>query len=335
MRSGPRGPRGGPMARLLAPVLLLLIGAGAALRAATGEHPGELHRIGNANLFVEIEGSGAPLLLLPDGPGLDHSYFHPFFVPLGTGMSVVYLDPLGCGRSDERPAAEYTLDRMVADLEGVRATLGFARLNLLGQGLGQAVATLYADRYPARVERLIFLSASKRPRPFLNSRGLHDARTPEMLWAMGTAYDDRYLSVDGKFHEEYRLMAPLMFHRLTDRSYQNAFAARVTTAAGVRDAMDPKLAPGGGMAIDLTPALKRLRVPVLIVAGRHDLSASVADAEAVRDAVPGARLEILEESGCFPFAEQPVEFLKLLRDFLPVEKKEPERKNPVGAGGGI
>lgn len=322
--------RGGPGVCLFALALLLLVGAGAALWATTGEHPGDLYKVGGARLFVEMEGSGTPLLLLPDGPGLDHAYFHPYFAPLGKDRAVLYMDPIGCGRSDARPVAEYTLDRMVADLEGVRATLGFERLNILGQGLGQAVATLYADLHPGRVERLIFLSASKRPRPFLNSRGLHDARTPEMLFAMATAYENRYLSADGKFHEEYRLMAQLMFHRLTDRSYQNAFSGRVTTAAAVRDAMDRRLAPGGGGAIDLTPALKRLRVPVLIIAGRHDLSAGVAEAEAVRDAVPGARLEIMEESGCFPFAEQPVDFLKLVGDFLPVE-----RKNPDGAGGGI
>src|SRR5262249_36117456 len=152
---------------------------------------------------------------------------------------IVYMDPAGCGLSDTRPPGMYVLDRMVQDVEGIRVALGLERLSILGQGLGQAVATLYADRNPGRVERLIFLSATSRARPFLNSPALHDARTPDMLWSMGTAYEDRNLSDDGKLHEELRQMMPLMFHRLTDRAFQNAFANRVTTAAAVRDAMTP------------------------------------------------------------------------------------------------
>src|SRR2546425_1145450 len=81
--------------------------------------------------------------------------------------------------------------------------------------------------------------------------------------------------------------------------------------------------PRGAPGVDLKAPLERLKAPVLVVAGRHDRAGTIAEAEAVRDAVPGARLRILEESGSFAFAEQPVEFTKEVRNFL------------SGAGGGI
>ena len=306
-------------ARAVAPALLLALSAAA---AAPREHPGRLVQAGSLRLFVETEGGGPPLFVLPAGPGLDHAYFHPYLTSLSEQSTVVYLDPGGCGRSDPRPEGDYSLETMVEEVEGVRAALGLQTIDLLGHGLGQAVAVLYADRHPARVGRMIFLGASMRARGFLGAPGLKEAMSPQMRDALAEAKENRYLSADGRYREELRILAPLMFFRLTDRSFHNAFAERVTTAAAVREALETRLAAGAPGA-DLKAPLGRLKAPVLVVAGRHDRAATVAEAETVRDAVPGARLRILEESGSFAFAEQPVDFTKEVRNFL------------SGAGGGI
>jgi pimeloyl-ACP methyl ester carboxylesterase len=47
----------------------------------------------------------------------------------------------------------YTLPNVVADLEAARASLNYARINLLARGYGTRIAELYADRYPDRVFR--------------------------------------------------------------------------------------------------------------------------------------------------------------------------------------
>lgn len=299
--------------------------------APAREHPGRLVDAGGARLFVEIEGKGPPLVLLPAGPGLDHGYFHPYLTALVPYATVVYLDPRGCGRSDARPPAEYGLDSMASDLEGIRRALGFETLDLLGHGLGQAVAALYADRHPERVRRLIFLGGSRRASSFLDSPGLVGAMTQEMKAALAAADSDRYLSDDGRMRERLRIAAPLLFHRLGDRSFQRAFVDQATTSAGVRAAMAEVLGKGAGSA-DLDAALGRLRAPVLIVAGRYDPTAPPEEEGSLRDAIPGARLTILEESGAFPFAEQPVDFLKTVKEFL---LTGPSGEGKAGAGGGI
>ena len=299
--------------------------------ASARGHPGRLIEIGGARLFVETEGKGPALILLPAGPGLDHGYFHPYLTALAPYATVVYLDPRGCGRSDPRPPGEYRLDMMVSDIEGLRRALGFETINLLAHGLGQSVAILYADRHPEKVGRLILLGTSRNTSSFLDAPGVVRAMTPDMKAAIASADADRYLSEDGRMRERLRILAPLFFHRLTDRSFQKAFVDQATTSAGVREAMADSLRSGAGSA-DVAAALGRLRAPVLIVTGRFDPSSTVAEGQALLEAIHGARLAILEESGTFPFAEEPVEFLKIVKAFLLGESAKEAR---AGAGGGI
>ncbi len=298
-----------------------------------GDHPGgRTLALGDGPVYVETEGSGPPLVVLPAGPGLDHAYFHPYLSSLAPYATVVYFDPRGCGRSGSRPPAEYTLEAMADDLEALRRELRFVTIDLLGHGMGQAVATLYADRHPERIGRLIFLGASRRAASFLDGEGLAQKETPDMRRALDRAESDRYLSADGRLRERFRILAPLMFHRLTDRAFHRAFVDQVTASAAVRGAMSDRLAAGAAGAADLSAPLGRLKAPLLIIAGRYDPTAPVAEAEALRDAVAGSRLAVLEESGSFPFAEQPVEFLRIVREFLGVAAG---REGGSGAGGGI
>lgn len=326
----------GRRAAALGALLAALAGAPAAAggpTAAGEEHPGRALEVAGGLLSVEIEGTGPPLVLLPAGPGLDHAYFHPYLSSLASRATLVYVDPRGCGRSPARRPADYTLAAMVEDLEAVRAALGFERIDLLGHGLGGAVAALYADRHPGRVRSILLVGASPEPRSLLDAPGLLKGMTPEMQAAAGALAGNRYLSPDGRLRERLRIAAPLLFRRLTDRSFQRAFVERLTTSADVRDAVAAALAAGAS-GTDLRAALGRLRIPVLVAAGRHDPTATVEEAEAVRAAVPGARLAVFEESGAFPFAEQPVDFDRAARAFLS-EASGAGEKGRAGAGGGI
>lgn len=78
-------------------------------------------------LFVDIEGPGLvpdgvqmreqpTLILLHGGPGYDHSGFKPLFGQLADVAQIVYVDHRGHGRSDRRPAHEWTLDTFADDI---------------------------------------------------------------------------------------------------------------------------------------------------------------------------------------------------------------------------
>jgi pimeloyl-ACP methyl ester carboxylesterase len=133
-----------------------------------------------------------PVFVLAGGPGMGASDFYPnlagAFAALRRTRDIILVDQrgtgrssrLGCGAADALDMAEadearlvaalrecratlardhdlrqFTTSVAVADLEAVRAALGYARINLYGSSYGTRVALHYARRYPARTRALV------------------------------------------------------------------------------------------------------------------------------------------------------------------------------------
>jgi pimeloyl-ACP methyl ester carboxylesterase len=81
------------------------------------------------------------------------------------GMSrhrqLVVLDLRGTGRSAiPEDTSSYRCDRLVDDVEALRAHLGLDRMDLLGHSAGANLATLYAVRHPHRIGKLALVTPS-------------------------------------------------------------------------------------------------------------------------------------------------------------------------------
>ncbi|GAB4447857.1 MAG: hypothetical protein Kow00120_17970 [Anaerolineae bacterium] len=136
-------------------------------------------------LHVLRIGQGPPLVLAPGGPGdpdagafgvgpgFDHTVFRPEMDTLAADFTLIYYDGRGRGASGRLPEpARFRLMDDVADLESVRAALGYDAWAVLGWGYGAAVAQFYARAFPDRVTRLVLLA----PMP---QRATWDADTAE------------------------------------------------------------------------------------------------------------------------------------------------------------
>jgi pimeloyl-ACP methyl ester carboxylesterase len=66
----------------------------------------------------------------------------------------------------------------------------------------------------------------------------------------------------------------------------------------------------------LPSLLAHVRVPTLIVWGRHDAIVPLNRGELYQAAIPGARLTVLEHCGHSPQVEKPQEFLNAVVPFL-------------------
>jgi proline iminopeptidase len=93
----------------------------------------------------------APVVVLHGGPSLPSDYL----LPLGKVVpyrSMVFYDQLGCGESDEPPAAgdmsssTYSISQSVDDLEAVIAKLSLRRFHLYGHSYGGILAYEYIKR---------------------------------------------------------------------------------------------------------------------------------------------------------------------------------------------
>jgi proline iminopeptidase len=78
------------------------------------------------------------------------------------------------------------------------------------------------------------------------------------------------------------------------------------------------MAPG----MDLRPALARLSLPALVIAGRQDPIDPGMQYE-IHLALKKSRLVLLERCGHFPWLEQPVPLYSAIRAFLAENESEP------------
>ncbi len=102
-------------------------------------------QVKGTKLWYKIEGKGEALLLIAGGPGLSHSYFQPYFSVLSDFYRIIYFDAFGCGKSDRAKSPnEYTFERDVDDIEGIRKALNLEKINVLGHSYGGLVAQAYA-----------------------------------------------------------------------------------------------------------------------------------------------------------------------------------------------
>src|SRR5262245_2519950 len=115
---------------------------------AQTEPKGQFVNVNGKRLWYRIEGRGAPLLLIPGGPGASHTYFWPSFSILSRDFRIIYFDPFGRGQSDRAAdPAEYTFAHDVDEIEGLRRALRLDRINIYGQSYGAMVAEAYALKY--------------------------------------------------------------------------------------------------------------------------------------------------------------------------------------------
>src|SRR5215510_6778048 len=87
----------------------------------------------------------------------------PRWMPLAAGLAkarrLILVDPRGVGASaDPADPATFRVDRLVNDLETLRAHLGLDRMDVLAHSAGAILATLYAIAHPERLSRLLLIT---------------------------------------------------------------------------------------------------------------------------------------------------------------------------------
>src|ERR1043166_4479653 len=102
-------------------LLLMALIAIPVMSSGQAEPKGDYVTVNGKRLWYRSEGRGAPLLLIPGGPGASHTYFWPGFSVLSGDFRIIYFDPFGRGKSDRAAnTAEYTFERDVDEIEGLR-----------------------------------------------------------------------------------------------------------------------------------------------------------------------------------------------------------------------
>ena len=303
-------------------LLLLPISLYAQKIPATIKHPpGNFVVVNGAKIWYESEGKGEPLLLIAGGPGSAH-YFHPYFSILADSYRVIYFDAFGRGKSERaKSPKEYTFERDVNDIEGLRKALGLGKINILGHSYGGMVAQAYALKYPDSVKRLILADTlfSGEMWQANNDSSNHELRNqyPEVWEKMENLRAQGFHSSTKEHQDAYQIPQGLLYFYNPSNAEglaQPDFNPEVYYSMAGDDA---DFLIGGDIAkLDFRTELKNLKMPTLILTGRYDRVSLPRFAVQFKRYAPQAKFVMFEKSGHNPFIEETAKTMEVLREFL-------------------
>jgi pimeloyl-ACP methyl ester carboxylesterase len=233
---------------------------------------------------VRVHGGLLPVWTHADGPtalvflhywGGSRRTFAPVIASLSSKCTVVVYDQRGWGAARDLPGP-YGIDQLADDVIDIVRELGIGRYVLVGHSMGGKVAQLAASRNPEGLAGVILIAPAP-PLPTV------DADTAQ---SRSQAYDSR------------ESISEALQRALTYRPLAAGLREQVITDS-LASNPDALLAwPLHGMTQNITDAAGLIKVPVKVLAGRHDLVDPPASLEAdLLPVIPGARMTVLDGTG--------------------------------------
>ena len=283
-----------------------------------------------------IAGSG-PAILLIHGIGDNSTTWAGIHAKLAQRFTVVAPDLLGHGKSD-KPRADYSAAAYANGMRDLLSVLDIERVTIIGHSLGGGVAMQFAYQFPHLVDRLILVGAGGVTKDVnialrfaslpMGSEALALLRLPLVLPALqvmgrlaGLMLGSTAIGRD----------LPNILRILDDLPEPTASAAFTRTLRAVVDWR-------GQIVTMLDRCYLTEAIPVQIIWGSEDVVVPVRHAHMAHAAMPGSQLEIFENSGHFPFHDDPARFLDLVHRFIdstvPPEYDQAALRELLRSGGG-
>lgn len=257
---------------------------------------------GSASIHYErMAGGDGPAVILLAGAGrpstdFDHLFCAPLvaagFVPIridsrDTGRSTAFVDAApdlhAIRAGDAKPP--YGIADMADDVVAVMAADGLDRAHFVGRSIGGLVAQQLAVLHPDRVASLALIMAM--------SRSMADV-IPDValdrLMAEHIPDEDSYVARQLGVAEVNGMAEDRDIARVADE-------ARMAWRHGIHHGGTARHFAASLAAPDLRAALGAVRVPTLVIHGRHDKVIPLARAIETAEAIPDAVIEVDETMG--------------------------------------
>jgi pimeloyl-ACP methyl ester carboxylesterase len=233
---------------------------------------------------------------------------------------VIALDLPGFGQS-EMPAKEISISNYADTIDALMTELGIDTARIIGSSMGGFIGAELAIQHPARVERLVLVSAAGLSIEYIRTvrtQGLrHRAENVAFFYLGWVASRSDIVARRG------RLRAALM-------KLVVAHPTRLPPALTIEQ-VSGSGKPGFSDALDamcnypLRDRLEKISCPTFIVWGDKDLLVPVRDAAIFEELIDDARKIIYTDTGHLPMMERPARFNQDVRAFLQEEagKREP------------
>jgi len=254
-----------------------------------------------------------PLIVLAGGAALHPDYLGDL-AGLDQTRPLVVLHQRGVGRTppaDPPEAAAWW--HQARDVDALREHLGLKTVDVLGHSAGTRIATAYAAQYAGRLRTLTLITP-----PSVHLVNAPDDRVelaenrmddPEFAAAIAARNAGPDMSTDETWAEFRAAIAPLGYAAWgpVERAHAPIGAQRVGSIKAFFSAEPPD---------DWADRLFEVDAPVLVVAGRQDLSTGLEPVRALAALFKNGRIEEIDDCGHFPWVEQPEAFRAAVVPFV-------------------
>lgn len=269
----------------------------------------------SAGLAAYRFGSGAPLLWLPY-PHADEVIGDPtpmvFIKQLTSlGRQVISFDPPGSGRSSR--AMHLGMPEIVACAAEALEVCGIQQpVDVLGHSQGAIAALAFTLEHPAKVKSLVLVGGAAGGPSYFNAPGFIGNRSHRQFWQMAL-WGILYILTRRRAAEKH--MCNVMFEAsFVDKRHFTP--QQVNFKDWFLPARPRTWWSNVARHLDYRSRLGEVRVPTLLLVGRHDPQCPLACSEELARGIPNSKLVIFEKSGHNPFTEEPELFANELQAFL-------------------
>ena len=245
---------------------------------------------------VQVEGpEGAPVLMLSNSLGTNLHMWDDQAGEWAKHFRLVRYDRRGHGKSGVTPGP-YSMEQLGRDVLAVLDALKIKKANWCGLSMGGMVGQWLGANAPERFEKMVFS----------NNTSYYADKTP---------WNDRIKVVTEKglgfivsgnmerwFTKPFRDSHPDAIKRMTEMFLATPLEGYLACGAAVRD-------------MDHRELLPKIKLPVLIIAGKHDPATNVEAAEYMKGRIPNSKLTILDAAHIANI-EQPKLYTETVLNFL-------------------
>lgn len=271
-------------------------------------------KIRDVSLFVKVIGQGYPLLLMHGGPGLDYTTLLPL-QPLADQFTLIFYDHRCNGHSEGADVSSMTWENLTADADALRQTLGFDQWAVIGHSFGGNVALEYALRYPQSLSHLVLMDTG-------GDQWWVQHNAPEILAKRG--YSAGAVQAARRFYNGQLTpgeVMPTVLKFIRAYFYHSSLLGMAHELLfGPRAKMQPEALIFGYSQLlngwTVMDRLSEIKVPTLVIAGRHDFLFPPEHQAILADRLPNAQLEIIERAGHNPHSERTAEVVEVFKSFL-------------------
>ncbi len=256
-------------------------------------------RSNDADIFYDVQGSGAPVVLLHPFP-CNHLFWRPVVEQLSSRFRFIIPDLRGLGGSSpgDGPA---TMEKHAEDVRRVCDDAGAGKPVFVGVSVGGYILFEFWRRFRERVGALVFSNTKA-------AADTDEARKARFEAVEQVRQRGPELYIDSQIP---RFIGDTTRQNRPDIVGEARKIMMMSTANGIA-------AVQLGMAArpDSIPVLAEIDVPALFTGGTEDLVTPPVEIERMHQGVRDSRMRIMQRAGHYGPFENPEEYASILREFL-------------------